>query len=175
MSSTLRLAPDLAARVQHKIPGGVAQRVVAPKKRPGLSPAEMKKLTRAERKALARQVLADKQLRIAEQQQIRSDAAARHRSERTAHLATLQQDYPLLFNPAAPLPLALGIGSEIRTRLGLSVAQSNRLMKHWVWRDPYLRAVVAGGPRYALDGSECGSITAGQQAVAQQARLAIAH
>lgn len=171
MSSTLRLTPDLAARVQHKIPGAV----VAPKKRPKLTAAEVKKLPRAERQALARQVLAEKQLRIAAQEQVRCDAAARHRAERTAQLATLQQDYPLLFNPAAPLPLALNVGVDIRARLGLSVAQSNRLMKHWVWRDPYLRAIVAGGPRYNLDGSECGSITEAQQAVAREARLAIAH
>ncbi len=80
-------------------------------------------------------------------------------------LAELRSRWPVL---AEAKPLKLGIRQELRAALdGISgVRIAHALLLH-IATPTYQTAVAAGGPRYALDGSLCGEVTAKQQHHAQ--------
>lgn len=84
-------------------------------------------------------------------------ALARKHRFREAEVAILAAA-PALFDPAAPKPLAIGIDKLLRSQLGLTLRQVSYFLSHWTRRDRYLRALAAGGPRYGLDGAECGVV-----------------
>jgi hypothetical protein len=80
-------------------------------------------------------------------------------------LAHLRERFPALFDPDHPLPLALGIRSQLGKVLGIKRAQ--RLLIWWVRGPRYVQALAVGGVRYNLDGSVSGPVTEAQQAHAQ--------
>jgi hypothetical protein len=76
-----------------------------------------------------------------------------------------------VFDHTAPKPLAIGILADVQAKLGCGHNAAKQFMAWWARKKPYQRALAAGGPRYGLDGTEAGLVTAEQMAVAA-ARLA---
>lgn len=73
--------------------------------------------------------------------------------------------FPELFNPASPLPLAVGIKRHLLRRRPATVSYSglSRALSQWTDALPYHRAIAAGGHRYGLDGPS-GAVSADEQA-----------
>ena len=95
-------------------------------------------------------------------------ARERRRAARSANLALLIERFPIVFNPEKPLPLAIGSHKAIRAAFGLPWSQLEDLIRWWTIRPEYLAALVAGGPRYSLDGSEGGVVAESERASADQ-------
>jgi len=88
-------------------------------------------------------------------------------------LATLRARWPVAFSqdPHHVRPLAKGIHREIATHLSgtsLSLIKRAIVLFQRLSGGAYWRAVLKGGPRYALDGSPCGEITLHEQEHARQ-------
>jgi hypothetical protein len=86
---------------------------------------------------------------------------------RAADLALCREQFPRLFDPDHPVPLAVGIHRELAPRVGFKRAQ--RLMAWWTAQPAYVAAIAAGGNRYRLDGSIAGEITRVQRGMARGA------
>jgi ProP effector len=74
-------------------------------------------------------------------------------------------------NPRSLRPLAKGIHREIAAHLpgtSLSLIKRTIVLFQRLSGGEYWRAVLKGGPRYALDGSPCGEVTPHEQEHAQQ-------
>jgi sRNA-binding protein len=68
-------------------------------------------------------------------------------------LATMKLKMPTLFDPARPVPLAVGIRPALLKAVPeLSEYEIGSAMCRWVNRIEYLKALVAGAERYDLDG-----------------------
>lgn len=97
-------------------------------------------------------------------------AAAEAKARRAAKDATdkaiaacfkdLRKRYPAVMNLSAPKPLAVGTTRVVvRGELGYPQKIAGIVMSTWTGRPAYLEALIAGGKRYNLDGSEAGEIT----------------
>jgi ProP effector len=71
-----------------------------------------------------------------------------------------------VFDHTAPKPLAIGILAAVKARLECGHNEGKQFLAWWCHKAPYQRALAAGGPRYSLDGTEAGEVTAEQMAVA---------
>jgi sRNA-binding protein len=83
-------------------------------------------------------------------------------------LARLRVIFPAVFRDP-PVPLKTGVRREIVERLAgeFTEAEIAGALRSWTrWHD-YQRALIAGGPRFALDGSEAGEVSPAHQ---QEAR-----
>ncbi len=62
--------------------------------------------------------------------------------------------WPLLFNPIAPVPLAIGIRRDLLKARGESVSDSGvrRALKSWCNQPMYLERIACGGYRYGPTG-----------------------
>ncbi len=83
-------------------------------------------------------------------------------------LAELRQHWPDLFT--APVPLAVGVGPQIRAVLPeMPYAQFRLVLRHWRQGTPYLQAVATGVERRNLDRSPAGAPAEDQQEFAREA------
>jgi sRNA-binding protein len=82
---------------------------------------------------------------------------------RMASLARLRELAPTVFDPDAPLPLAIGAHDQL-TGLGLSAEAVGGLLRWWTRRRAYHAALAKGGSRYNLDASVAGPISDEDQA-----------
>lgn len=89
--------------------------------------------------------------------------------------ATLKQLvllFPSAFRPDGhpPVPLKIGIAEDLDAELASTVgrARLDSVLRFYTRRRAYLRALVAGGPRYALDGSIAGYVSEEDQAAARE-------
>lgn len=99
-----------------------------------------------------------------------AEANERRAAARAANLAALAEKFPLVFGDVdKPVPLAIGCANAVRAALGMTWSQGNDLMHWWTHRAPYYQALIAGGPRFNLDGTESGEVTEQQQAHATTA------
>ena len=107
----------------------------------------------------------------------RWDAYQRYLTSCRMILQVMGERWPVIFAPDADTrPLALGIDAEIiaalpefsKRRVRHALAYFFRLPTIW---HVYQSLLAAGGPRYDLDGNECGVITAEEQATARVALL----
>lgn len=81
-------------------------------------------------------------------------------------LRLLRYRYPVI---AEFKPLRIGIYHEVRAVCPEAPARVvQAALHHHTTKSPYLRAIVAGGPRYALDGSENGIVIEHHQELAKQ-------
>ena len=75
--------------------------------------------------------------------------------------------WPAIFASPPPGPLKIGIAKDLqaafpdRNKNTISRALGRWMRWHRAW---YLRALIAGAARYDLDGNECGTVTAEEQA-----------
>jgi hypothetical protein len=79
--------------------------------------------------------------------------------------------WPRAFNPATPLPLAIGVREVITEAAGDRLAADNKIswfLRWWTHRIEYLEAIARGGQRYHLDGSPAGEITEEQRTDAER-------
>lgn len=79
----------------------------------------------------------------------------RNAAKRQAGLAALQAAYPTLFDPANPVPLALGITKQLSAArqagtLVLAATPMGLALSGWVNSDRYIAALAAGGFRTGL-------------------------
>ncbi len=65
----------------------------------------------------------------------------------------LATTYPKLFDPAAPLPLAIGIHKKLRDRLDLTHSEIKRALTVWCQRELYQQTLIRSSLRHDLDGS----------------------
>jgi sRNA-binding protein len=86
-------------------------------------------------------------------------------ARRIADLAECRRRFPAVFDADRPLPLAIGVHKPLGELIGFNRAAF--LLAWWTSWPAYLRAVAAGGSRYALDGQEAGEISECQRGVAQ--------
>jgi hypothetical protein len=91
--------------------------------------------------------------------------------------AVLTSRWPHLFRvtPETIRPLAIGIADDLCTQLpDFPPGLVHRTLNQWMadHRVLYWKAVMQGGPRYALDGTPKGEVTPEQQASARQQRKA---
>jgi sRNA-binding protein len=92
------------------------------------------------------------------------------RAAKPAILLYCRVKWGRVFNPWAPLPLAIGV------REAIAEAASDRFAAHqvgwflrwWCHRPAYREAIARGGQRYLLAGSPAGEITEEQRAAARQ-------
>ena len=81
-------------------------------------------------------------------------------------MAELRQRWPHLFTD--PVPLAVGVGPQIRAALPeMPYAQFRLVLRHWTQGTAYLLAVATGMERRNLDGSPAGVPAEDQQEFAQ--------
>jgi sRNA-binding protein len=100
--------------------------------------------------------------------------AERHRRnavKREAGMAVLQATYPTLFDPAKPVPLALGITKQLTAAkragtLMLATIPMRLALGGWVRSDGYIAALAAGGFRMGLDGQKAEPVSPEHRAVA---------
>jgi hypothetical protein len=85
--------------------------------------------------------------------------------------------FPTCFARTAPKPLRIGLGAEAMALAGVHPALTDltrtmirRALKVYTNSFAYRRALVAGGPRYGLDGQPAGEVTPDQQAFAKTCR-----
>lgn len=94
----------------------------------------------------------------------------KEREETRAIFLTLAEKWPRIFSPEAPtVPLKIGIRNDVIAALPEYKTQKIRsVLKHYfnLVRGEYLRMLAAGGPRFDLDGNECGVITEKERGVA---------
>ena len=91
------------------------------------------------------------------------------RRTRAANVAAVAERLPSVFNADKPLPLAIRTDKAVREALALPWSQGNELLHWWTHRPAYYQALIAGGPRYNLDGTADGEVTPHQQAHATKA------
>lgn len=87
---------------------------------------------------------------------------------KSPHIQRAQSYYPQVFNHRKARPVKVGIRADMLAdaaarRLPLTPKQISRAMAGLTKTPIYLRAIVAGGPRYDLSGQPCGVVTAEQQ------------
>ncbi|WP_268810974.1 ProQ/FINO family protein [Caballeronia choica] len=95
----------------------------------------------------------------------------RNAAKRQAGLAALQAAYPTLFDPANPVPLALGITKQLSAArqagtLVLAATPMGLALSGWVNSDRYIAALAAGGFRTGLDGQPTEPVSPEHVAVA---------
>ena len=85
----------------------------------------------------------------------------RRREKDAKAMAWLAGQYPDLFNPDAPRPLAVGICKAIvaASPEGISRITMQRVLERWTKAQGYLRAIADGDFRYNLDNMPAGAIT----------------
>lgn len=108
--------------------------------------------------------------RVQAERERREQIAARRRQGRYIRegLAELRQHWPNLFT--TPVPLAVGVGLQIRAVLPETpYAQFRLVLRHWTQGTAYLQAVAAGVERRNQDGSPAGTPAEDQQTFAQEA------
>jgi len=93
-------------------------------------------------------------------------AIERRVAARTEHLADFAQRFPATFNPERPVPLAIGVDKALKRETGLSWNATYTALRFWTRQPAYLLALMAGGPRHALDGTVDGEVTDAQRAEA---------
>jgi hypothetical protein len=98
-----------------------------------------------------------------------AEANERRAAARAANLDTLAERFPAVFNADKPLPLAIRADKAVREALALPWSQGNDLLHWWTHRPAYYQALIAGGARHDLDGTENGVVTPHQQAHATKA------
>ena len=104
------------------------------------------------------------------------DAASPHidarRSRAEALHARLQQMYPDLWEPASPVPLAVGIHEQLYPvieALGVSRKTLRRFLSWWTTAPAYrLALTLPGAIRCNLDGSSAGRVSACQSRQARR-------
>lgn len=85
-------------------------------------------------------------------------------ADSTTLLNSLRAEYPV-FNQY--LPLVIGIQSAVSAALpDAHVRSIGRALAMHCHTDRYLRSIVAGGPRYALDATVCGEVSVAQRVAA---------
>jgi ProP effector len=99
-----------------------------------------------------------------------AEANERRAAARAGNVAALAERFPVVFGDAdKPAPLAIGCANAVRAALAMTWSQSGDLMHWWTHRPAYYQALIAGGPRYNLDGTVDGEVTPHQQAHATKA------
>lgn len=154
--ATLRLPTEVAAKL--KLPPMLAKPVAQPVAKPPKPPKPAAKAAGKKAKAVPdkprkiQKTKAELAAIIAEEHA----AAVRRRKRRRGKMQViLAQHYPVIFGDRTnPKPLARGIDKALRAAHGWSSREATMVLGCWTSRDQYLRAVLAGGPRYNLDGSE---------------------
>jgi ProP effector len=77
-------------------------------------------------------------------------------SSKTLTEADLRELWPDAFNDARR-PLKIGIHAD------MGIPPDDDAMRAWTDNPTYLRSLIAGGPRYGLDGEPAGSVSADEQ------------
>lgn len=91
-------------------------------------------------------------------------AGESHQARALALLADLRERYPAAFR-TPPVPLAIGTDHALREALsgsGYGDEVRSTALAIWCSQPEYHRAVAAGGPRYALDGTVAGEVSESQ-------------
>ena len=83
--------------------------------------------------------------------------------------ATLIERYPHLFAVNPPRPLASGIHRVLAEQTGAPMPVLKTALAKLTRRNAYLAALVAGGPRYDIDGRPSGMISPDDQQAAAEA------
>lgn len=112
----------------------------------------------------------------AEHARHQAERAERNRAKALAALEVLRNHYPLAFQVDPVRPLAIGSAQALARdrqagRLPLSEQALKLAMAHWCQQPAYLQALVTGGPRLRLDGSEADPVSEPDQGRAAE-RLA---
>jgi sRNA-binding protein len=82
--------------------------------------------------------------------------------------AQIAERWPDLFNPQAPVPLAIGIHEALHEAMpDTAVEHIRRSLIYWCRRPRYLEVLIAGADRHGLEGVQ-GSVTEEQAADAAQ-------
>lgn len=68
-------------------------------------------------------------------------------------LARMQDRWPKLFDPAAPVPLEIGIHKQIKAAGGFSGKELSRALKVWTGRRAYIEQVARSTLRHGIDGT----------------------
>jgi RNA chaperone ProQ/FINO-like protein len=110
----------------------------------------------------------DKAAAEARARQQRTEAEERRIATRQANLARLVEMFPVVFDPDAPRPLAIGCNRQLRAALAIPWSQVDAVLWWWTRRPEYHAAVAAGGPRYNLDGTEAGVVAEEHRAMARR-------
>ncbi len=103
----------------------------------------------------------------------RWDEAEEERIEQT--LRAMLARFPEAFDTPPGRPLKIGIAADLKAAFPDTEAKTvSRALGRWMgWRrSGYLRALIAGGPRYDLAGNPCGTVTEEQQLMATQEHAA---
>lgn len=82
-------------------------------------------------------------------------------------LADWQRRWPALFNPIAPVPLAIGIRQQMHAT-GIPHSQLKRGLSVWCSCRCYLRSLATGDARFGLDEVPAGGMTEAQQTRAKE-------
>jgi hypothetical protein len=125
-------------------------------------PAKVKKAAKRKPQTQGRtpEQLARVAANLERDRQAQYEALGRRAAARDAALAALRERFPLVFDPANPLPLALGIGKEVRAAASLSWSLCDNVLDHWTGRPAYIAAIAADGSRrHNLDGTESGAVS----------------
>lgn len=76
--------------------------------------------------------------------------------------------FPARGEPCKPLAIGAGMKISADARSDLSHRTARAFLKLWTSRIEYVEAVLAGGPRYDLDGTPQGEVTDSEKAHAQK-------
>lgn len=104
-------------------------------------------------------------------------AKLKRREDNNRLLAAMGELWPAIFAPDAPtVPLKIGVDKDLIAALcpyesPTKVKRVLGLYLHGLIKKRYLKALSAGGPRYDLDGQECGLVTEEEQ---ERARVELA-
>ncbi|WP_260524129.1 ProQ/FinO family protein [Serratia sp. PL7] len=87
---------------------------------------------------------------------------------KSPYIQRAQSHYPQVFNRRKTRPMKVGIRADMLADaaarcLPLTPKQISRAVAGLTKTPIYLRAIVAGGPRYDLNGQPCGEVTTEQQ------------
>ena len=118
-------------------------------------------------------VTAEQAAKAAKPKKRRWDEAEEERIEQT--LRAMLARFPEAFDTPPGRPLKIGIAADLKAAFPETEAKTvSRALGRWMgWRRSwYLRALIAGGPRYDLAGTPCGTVTEEQQLMATQERAA---
>jgi ProP effector len=80
------------------------------------------------------------------------------KEQRRLILAEWQEKFPGVFSVEYPKPLAIGTGWKLMNA-GIGKRKVDFMLVWYTGRRAYLRAIIAGGPRYGLDGSAGGEVS----------------
>lgn len=97
--------------------------------------------------------------------------AAKARRNRNYQFARQLAVTTPVFDHTAPKPLKIGITADVQAALACGHHPAKMFLTWWTRKEPYQRALAAGGPRYDLGGAEAGEVTPEQVAIAES-RLA---